>query len=428
MFKFIHAADVHLDSPLRGLQTYEGAPTEEIRGAARRALENLVDFALQQQVQFVVIAGDLYDGDWNDYNSGLFLVRQIARLREAGVATFIISGNHDAANKITHSLPLPDNPSGAPVVLSAHTPETVRLEDLGVAIHGRGFEEAAVSENVVPSYPAAAPGWFNLGMLHTSLDYESGGDHARYAPCKMADLAAKEYQYWALGHIHQRIERHAPGDPPVMYPGNLQGRHIRECGPKGCLLVTVDDQHNAVAEFTPLDVFRWERLSVDVSTAHDADEAIALCREALAELVQGADRPLGVRVELNGDTPAHETLAGDLPRYANQIRAAAITVAGERMWIEKIKLRTQHPQRQTSDLSIHEGPLAELLSYIKEVQGDDEQLRSLGQTLAELDRRLPSEVTQGPEGLSLLEPGTLRELLGDVEPLLVDRLTGKDSS
>ena len=109
MFKFIHAADIHLDSPLKGLEQYEGAPADEIRGATRRALENLVDLALRESVDFVLLAGDLYDGDWKDHNTGLFFVAQMARLREANIPVVAISGNHDAANKMTKSLRLPDN-------------------------------------------------------------------------------------------------------------------------------------------------------------------------------------------------------------------------------------------------------------------------------------------------------------------------------
>ena len=107
--KFIHAAYVHLDSPLRGLERYEGAPVDEIRGATRRALENLFELAIDREVDFVLIAGDLYDGDWKDHNTGLFFVKQAARLHEASIPIYMISGNHDAANRMTRSLRMPDN-------------------------------------------------------------------------------------------------------------------------------------------------------------------------------------------------------------------------------------------------------------------------------------------------------------------------------
>ena len=122
--RFLHAADIHLDSPLLNLERYEGAPIHEIRNATRRALENLVDLAIQQQVALVLIAGDLYDGDWPDHNTGLFFVGQMRRLREAGIALYMIAGNHDAANKMTRSLRLPDNPSGDAPLLAHQRAET----------------------------------------------------------------------------------------------------------------------------------------------------------------------------------------------------------------------------------------------------------------------------------------------------------------
>ncbi len=123
--KFIHAADVHLDSPLHGLERYEGAPVAEMRGATRRALENLVDLCRDERADFLLLAGDLYDGDWRDFGTGLFFAAQMVRLREAGVRVFVVRGNHDAASRITRSLRLPDNVH----VFASRRPETVVDDD-----------------------------------------------------------------------------------------------------------------------------------------------------------------------------------------------------------------------------------------------------------------------------------------------------------
>lgn len=132
-FSFIHAADIHLDSPLAGLEQYEGAPVEKIRGATREAFKNLVDTAIERQVHFLIIAGDLYDGNWKDYNTGLFFTSQMVRLQKEGIPVFLIRGNHDAANLMTKSLKLPANVHEFPV----KAPETVTLDALGVAFTGR---------------------------------------------------------------------------------------------------------------------------------------------------------------------------------------------------------------------------------------------------------------------------------------------------
>src|SRR5690606_17008970 len=133
--KIVHAADLHIDSPLRGLVDYDGAPLLEVRGATRRAFENLVDLCIDEAASLLVIAGDLYDGDWKDYSTGLFFVEQMVRLREAGVRVAWVRGNHDAASKITKHLNAPGNVRE----LSCSAPETVVYDDLGVAVHGVGY-------------------------------------------------------------------------------------------------------------------------------------------------------------------------------------------------------------------------------------------------------------------------------------------------
>ena len=220
MFKFIHAADIHLDSPLLGLERYEGAPAEEIRGATRKALENLVALAIEQSVAFVVIAGDLYDGDWKEFRTGLYFVKQMARLNAAGIPVFVIAGNHDAANKMTRRLPLPANVR----VLSDKEPETIRLDPWEVAIHGRSFPRRDVLENLVPSYPKAVPGWFNIGLLHTSATGYEG--HDRYAPCTLDEPAAQAIRLLGLGPYPQtrRIVRGSAGDFPRQPAGAAHPR------------------------------------------------------------------------------------------------------------------------------------------------------------------------------------------------------------
>ncbi len=177
--KFLHAADIHLDSPLRGLERYESAPVEKIRLASRLALENLVALAIEQKVDFVLLAGDTFDGDGKDWNTALFFTKQMGRLAEAQIPVLMISGNHDALSKMTRSVQLPRNVT----LLGTKKAETHRLEEQQVAIHGQSFQNASVPENMVPGYPTAVKGWFNIGMLHTSATGREG--HERYAPCSV---------------------------------------------------------------------------------------------------------------------------------------------------------------------------------------------------------------------------------------------------
>ncbi len=420
MFKFIHAADIHLDSPLKGLERYEGAPVDEIRGATRRALENLVEVAIDREVKFVLIAGDLYDSDWPDYNTGLYFVRQVAKLRDAGIPTYVISGNHDAENKMTKSLPLPENPNKTKVMLSSRKAETIVLEDIGVAIHGRGFASPKVADNIVESYPAKRGGLFNIGLLHTSLDTESEEDHARYAPCKLNDLYQKGYEYWALGHIHQRAIRH--DEPFVVFPGNIQGRHIRETGAKGAIMVTVHDDHRCDLEFQPLDVIRWDECLVPLDAVQQPEGIFDAFCGALSRIVDRHDgMPLAVRVVTTGRSALHERLVSDPVRWTNQFRAAALDVAGGRVWIEKVKFHTTVP-REMVDALLADGPIAEIVRYIGELRADDNQLKKLTAELDELRRKLPDDLKRGRDGIVLDEIGRLREALDEIEPLLVGHL------
>src|SRR5215831_4753122 len=165
MFKFIHAADIHLDSSLRGLGRYEGAPVEQILGATRRALENLIELAMAERAAFVLLVGDLYDGDWKDYNTSLFFAAQMARLREANIRVFLVAGNHDADSQITRHLHLPDNVTMFPT----QAPERMVLADFNVALYGQGFHTRAVTKDLSVAYPHPDPTLFNIGLLHTSV-------------------------------------------------------------------------------------------------------------------------------------------------------------------------------------------------------------------------------------------------------------------
>jgi DNA repair protein SbcD/Mre11 len=414
MFKFIHAADIHLDSPLRGLEQYEGAPVHEIRDAARRALANLVDLAIDQQVAFVLIAGDLYDGDWRDYNTGLYFVDQIRRLREADIPLYLISGNHDAANRMTRTLRMPENVT----FFSADAPETALLPDLGIAIHGQSFATAAVYDDLSERYPAAKSGCLNIGMLHTCATGREG--HDRYAPCSIEGLKAKGYDYWALGHIH--IREVLSHQPIIAFSGNIQGRHIRETGPKGCLLVTVNDDQSLQTEFRALDVLRWDVASLDVSKSQGVDDVLnRVATEIESCHGKAAGRLLALRIELTGETAAHRDLHAQKHHWTNEIRSLAIDVGKGDVWIEKVKLRTSDPVARSTLNNIPDDAIGELASLFDQARTDTSRLVELEFDFSDVVKKLPAELKMlaRPD-----DPEWLREILAEAEPLLLSRLTG----
>ncbi|WP_422927166.1 metallophosphoesterase family protein [Singulisphaera sp. PoT] len=409
MFKFIHCADIHLDSPLKGLDRYEGAPVAEIRRSTRDALANLVDLATEEKVSFLAIAGDLYDGDWHDHGTGLYFNQQMARLRDEGIDVFMIRGNHDAASQISRHLKMPDNVK----MLATDKPETILDDKRGVAIHGQGFASRAEVRNLAETYPNAQPGFFNLGLLHTCATGREG--HETYAPCTIDDMVRRGYQYWALGHIHKREVLHS--DPPIMFSGNIQGRHARELGSKGCTLVTVEGGRASKWEHRPLDVLRWEMAKVDADGARDLDDIVQRVSNRLAALRDEAeDRVLAVRVEISGSCPAHQEIAGEQGRIEAEIRDRARDIGGGSIWIEKLKLRTTRPVR----FDMGDGPIGVLLQLIEELKSDDDRLRSMATNeLADLRRKLPDELRRGDEPLDLDSPAALRDALDHVEPMII---------
>jgi DNA repair exonuclease SbcCD nuclease subunit len=417
--RFVHAADLHLDSPLQGLARYEGAPVDAIRGATRHALENLVDLCLAEGARLLLVAGDLYDGSWKDYSTGLFFAQQMTRLRDAGVHVVWIRGNHDAASRLTQHLRLPDNVRELPV----RRPDTIELEDLGIAVHGQGFATAAVTDDLAAAYPPPVPGALNIGLLHTALDGREG--HAPYAPCRVDGLVARGYDYWALGHVHARqVVARAPW---IVFPGNLQGRHVRETGEKGATLVTVTEGRIADVEHRPLDVVRWEVMEVDVAQAASFDDALDLARMALeARVAAAAGRTLAARVRFTGATRAHAALARDAERFAENVRAVATDAAYGAVWVEQVRVETHPPGAPMIAVAGADADdaLGEVLRELRAARDDETTLGEFAATLTHLRKGLPSELRDHVPG----DAGAVRALLPAVEQLLVARLTGGSES
>jgi len=381
-FRFIHTGDIHLDSPLRGLAGQQGAAAERIRTATRAAFDNLVSQAIEEQVAFVIIAGDLYDGDWRDYQTGLFFVRQMGRLAQAGIPVFLLYGNHDAESQITRRLTLPANVS----VFSARRPETFRLEHCAVALHGQSFRQRDVTDNLVPAYPSPIAGCFNIGVLHTGLG--GMGGHANYAPCAIEDLVNKGYEYWALAHVHQAAVLHER--PHVVFCGNLQGRHIRESGPKGASLITVEDGQVEEISPLPVDVVRWTHLRVAVDRCAAAADAVDSIRQAIEDAVarESEGRLLACRVELTGRTALHDELLASAEHLLAEARAAALALGEETAWIERLTVATDALEAAKS-LKDAFGDLQCMIGGAASDSGLQAQLVS---DLGELVRKLPHDV------------------------------------
>ncbi len=414
--KIVHAADLHVDSPLRGLQRYPNAPVERIRGATREALVNLVDLCIAEEATVLLLAGDVFDGDWKDYSTGLFFAGQMARLKDAGVRVLSIRGNHDAASKMSKKLTLPDNV----VELSTRKPVTVVDEELGLAIHGQGFAKRVVDEDSARAYPDARSGLLNIGMLHTSLDGRPG--HAPYAPTSVDVLSSKGYDYWALGHVHAREV--LAEDPWIVYPGNTQGRHAKETGPKGATLITIEGDRIATVEHRPLDVVRWAHLVVDATDAAHPDDVVERARQMLEAAVEeaGEDRLVAARITIEGETAAHGELAREPERWEEQLRVAGIDVGDT--WIEKVRLRTA-ARVDLHELTSKDDALGALFRRLQSLSDDPEALAEHAHAFEDLISKLPREAREGDDGVRLDDPTYLADALRDATQLLLPRLLAR---
>jgi DNA repair exonuclease SbcCD nuclease subunit len=411
MFRFLHAADIHLDSPLKGLEVYQDAPVDQIRGAVRRAFDNLVDLAIQEEASFVLLAGDLFDGDWKDYNTGLYFINRMGLLREAGIQAFIVSGNHDAASQISRALHLPDNVT----LFSPKKAGTIILDDLNVAIHGQSFPSRIVTDDLTQNYPQGEYGLFNIGLLHTALTGRPG--HEPYAPCTLDTLRSKGYQYWALGHVHQREE--VSREPWAIFPGNIQGRHIRETGAKGCTMVTVDEGQVVEIEHHNIDVLRWAVCRVDLNECETHEECLDRVRQSLEdELARAEGRPIAVRLVLEGMTSLHGHLHEKSLHWMEEFKGIAASLI--EAWIEKTILHTRK-KASPDEVSAVGSSISALIKAVEDLRLESPGLTDLIPEFEQLRSKLPPDLMSDEDPFNL-QKEDMEILCEDVKELLMGKM------
>lgn len=419
-FRFVHAADIHLDSPLRGLDNYMGdgedGRVSRVRDATRKALGNLVDLCIEKEADFLVISGDLYDGAWKSVETGYCFAREIGRLteRERPIPVYVIKGNHDAESVLTRKLKIKHLH-----VLGHEGPESMEVAGTSAVIHGQSFATRHVKEDLSRNYPKPRPGRFNIGLLHTSATGRPG--HDPYAPCDPEDLKRKGYDYWALGHVHKREV--LCEDPYILFPGNLQGRHIEEaCDEgKGCTLVEVRNGRLAKATSHALDTVRWKRVTVDVTGARDLDRVNDLAAAKLREVAGSADgRLVACRLTLTGACEASAELVRRQFRFIEDLRALTLTLQSGELWLEKVTIRTTPGDELERALS-GEGFEGALLQFVGRAMEDDALLEHVGTDALHLSSRILGKLDAGRPPLSGEE---LKGLVPQARQLLLSIVRG----
>ena len=273
---FIHAADLHLDSPMSGLKHLPPSIFKKLQESTFEAFTKIVDSAIFHNVDFIILAGDLFDGEDRSIRAQTRFRKEMERMAECGIAVYAVHGNHDHMDGRWAHLPLPEN-----VHIFSHEVEVAKhIAENGTSVHLYGFSypKRHVAERMIDQYSRENGADLHIGILHGS--FEGSSDHAQYAPFRINDLLEKDFDYWALGHIHKR--EILISQPPVIYPGNIQGRNRKETGPKGCYLVELDSS-GAKTEFLEAAPVIWENAEIDASKSESYQEIYELCLSLIEE-------------------------------------------------------------------------------------------------------------------------------------------------
>lgn len=359
-FRFVHTADIHLDSPLKSLAMRDEALAEVVANATRQAFVRVVDLCISEQVNALLIAGDLYDGSQTSMKTARFLASQLRRLDEKQIKVFIIRGNHDAESKITRELTLPDcvhvfGSKGDSVVLKSNDPDSSPLER-PVVVHGASFSKPHAPDSLLPLYQSPDPSAINIGMMHTSLDGASG--HDLYAPCSLADLQSHGYDYWALGHIHKRAA-HVDAGCTVVMPGIPQGRDIGESGEKSVTLVTVNDEGRVDVQEHLLALAQFEEIAVSFESLQDWSKGINLVMGEIERVAEAcAAEHLVARVVITGATPLAWKLRRDEDVFKQEL-VSRLEDDGQR-WLDKLIIKCELPTEKEGERTIDTTPYEEL--------------------------------------------------------------------
>ena len=416
-FRFVHTADLHLDSPLRSLALKNPDLADLVRGATRKALETIVDLCLAEEVDALLVAGDLYDGSQTSMNTALYLAGELRRLDEAGIRVFLIRGNHDSQSTIKKELTLPPNVhlfSGRVRPVLAKTLDNGRE----VHIHGVGFDNPHAPDSLLSSFHAPIADAVNIGMLHTSLAGAPG--HDPYAPCSVAELVRHGFDYWALGHVHQR-QVHSER-PLIVMPGMPQGRDINEAGAKTVTLVTVADDGRFSADERSIGHAVFERLTIDLSSLEEWSQMIAVAAQTIASIRQATvAQQLILRLHLVGMTSLSWKLRRDPEFLLAEMSNLAAAHPG--CWIEKVEVSCTAPG--TGSARGGPDPIEEIADLVRaDVLSSFAFRQQIGETLKDLLVQLPREIRERLEKDEATVDGLLANVARDGSADVLARLHG----
>lgn len=381
-FKFIHTADIHLDTPFQGLASDNPVLRKYLAGATFAAFRRIVDLCLDYQVDFLLVAGDVYDAANRSLRAQVFLREQLSRLAERGIRTFIVHGNHDhcSGRQLELSWP-PEVYFFAPGAVE-HVPFILNGKEIA-RIYGISYPEAQVTEDYSRLFQRHDDVPFAIGILHSNV----GGnvEHENYAPCTLDSLIGKGFDYWALGHIHSsRVLRQKT--PTIVYPGTPQGRNPRETGPKGCYLVEVYENREVTLRFLETDIIRWHRQELSIEGMSREDELLEALQTRITELKAANKGRSGlVRFVVSGRGPLYSQLKKDsfVEDIVTILRESERLDGQQFVWVDSLQIRA-NPPVDKQQLLEDENLLADFLQLVQKAREDTDFLNQLAENLSPL--------------------------------------------
>lgn len=405
MIRILHTADVHLDSPLKSLALRDPELREQVQTATRSAFTKIVDTAISEAVNALLISGDLFDSTERSARTAAYLAGQLDRLRDNSIQVFYIKGNHDAENPLTGEVSLPEN-----VHVFDGRGGKVQLSE-NIWIHGVSFANRHAPESLLPKFPVPVIGAINIAMLHTSLAGASG--HDPYAPCTVNELSSSGFDYWALGHIHSR-KVHSE-KPWIVMPGMPQGRDIGEAGPKSVSLLTVGKK----IEVTEVSTSQIEFLNItlDVAMVENDDRLRDILRQGFHETESLLDARSGVvRVTLSGSTPLRWQILRDQDIWV-EIASQFARETG-RLWLDKLIFNLTDIPTSSNNAT---DELALTMDIIRNEYGFSKTIRTeLENILTELPPQRRGELVPDAEAIEKLSD----QLAKDGAELILARMKG----
>lgn len=403
--RFIHAADLHLDSPFKGIGEVSPGLRDTLQGSTFEAFRRIVDRAIQAKADFVVFAGDLYDGRDRSLRALVEFRRQMERLAEHRIPAFVVHGNHDPLNGWGSEFRLPENVITFDGSVESHP--VLRNGDEVARVTGVSYTRERVTDNLASAFRREPGALYAVALLHANIGGQAG--HADYAPAALDDLLRSGFDYWALGHVHTRAILST--SPAIVYPGNPQGRHVRETGPRGCYQVDVDTHGRARLEFVSTDVIRWDLLEVSIRSLSSFDQLLDRLMAEAKQRSMSSSGVMVVRCTITGNGPLHRDLQRDA--MAEELKEQIEKIVP----IESVRIVTG-PEIDFGAARLSRTVLADFIGIAERALGDPAFRETLAADLAPLFRR---------RGFIPPDDARLREWVQGAANLGIDLLTDHEN-